>query len=269
MHALLPRTGLIYGRCGRNSYHQHTVRPISLPSAAVMPRPPPPPPEERTSIRVGMSDEPRMARGVMGNQASDIDVMAVSQLERTFFQLDALMMKNIWQLQARFPSLAVVMLAAGGGVLLVELLRYEVERASGGGSGNDAARASAGLILSIMTTLATLVHMNTICGEKHLGLTGAMRMIGLSEGAYWCAYLVLFALTAIVGALIAAAIMLLTQVTLFRNTNYGVSVLVTFFFIVSMSSGWQDSNIEGALESGSLQDSTVEEPLPSLEPEPP
>ena len=65
-----------------------------------------------------MSDESQTGRGVMGNQASDIDVMAVSQLERTFFQLDALMMKNIWQLQARFPSLAVVMLAAGGGMLL-------------------------------------------------------------------------------------------------------------------------------------------------------
>ena len=78
--------------------------------------------------------------------------------------------------------------------------------------------------------------MNTICGEKHLGLTGAMRIIGLSEAAYWFSYLVLFTLTAIAGALIAAAIMLLTQVTLFRDTNYGVSALVTFFFIVSMSS---------------------------------
>jgi hypothetical protein len=88
-------------------------------------------------------------------------VEEISSLERWWYQFDALMMKNIYLLNARFMSLLVVTLSGGGGVLLVELLRYQVERANGGG-GQEAADIAGGLIVSIMVTLATLVHMNTV-----------------------------------------------------------------------------------------------------------
>ena len=62
-----------------------------------------------------------------------------------------------------------------------------------------------------------------------------MRMIGLSEGAYWASYLVLFALAAALGAAVAVVCMLMTQVTFFREINIIVALLIFFVFIVSMS----------------------------------
>jgi hypothetical protein len=146
-----------------------------------------------------------------------------------WFQFDALLMKNMWLVQARLATLLTVVLSPSGGVLLVELLRSEVPR------GEDAAEAAAGPILAAIVPLVSIVHMQIMAGEKHLGLTGAMRMAGLSEGAHWTSYVVLFLLTSASGALCAALCSLASRLSTFRDTNLGIIWLTFFICLFAMS----------------------------------
>lgn len=58
--------------------------------------------------------------------------------------------------------------------MLVELLRAPVDRSNGGDTVQTTAEIAAGFVVSIMVTLATLVHMHTmVCVEAHRAEHGA------------------------------------------------------------------------------------------------
>ena len=56
---------------------------------------------------------------------------------------------------------------------------------------------------------------------------GAMRMVGLSESAYWASFQLLFVATSLLAALIAAAVGRLTSCHPFIQTDFGVLVCRT------------------------------------------
>lgn len=151
-------------------------------------------------------------------------------------QFDALVRKNLHQLQSRVASLLVILLAPGGSGLLVELVRGQVEKYGASGSGDFAAGTIGGLIISIGVCLTTLVYYQQLCGEKQRGLTGAMRLAGLSESAYWASYSVLYTVMSALGGIAFELLALPTRVPMFKDTQYGVIALVIFVYLMSMTS---------------------------------
>lgn len=150
-------------------------------------------------------------------------------------QFDALVRKNLHQLQSRLPSLMVILLAPAGGGLLVELLRGQVEKYESG-SGNFAARNIGGLVVCVAITLTTLVYYQQLCGEKQRGLTGAMRLAGLSESAYWTSYLVLFTVMSALGGIVFELLAMPTRVPMLVDCHVGVLAFIMFIFLMSMTS---------------------------------
>ena len=154
-------------------------------------------------------------------------------------QFDALVTKNMRQLQSRAASLLVIIAAPAGGGLLVELLRGQVAKynpALGGAAGDEAAKRVGGLIVSVGLTLMTLVYFQWLCGEKERGLTGAMRMAGLSEGAYWSSYLVLYLATCTTGGIVFELLGRLTRVPALTDCELGVNAFVVCLFALAMTS---------------------------------
>jgi hypothetical protein len=149
-------------------------------------------------------------------------------------QFDALVRKNLHQLQSRIASLLVILLAPAGGGLLVELVRGQVQKYGDGG--DVAAGQLGGLIVSVAVALTTLVYYQQLCGEKQRGLTGAMRLAGLSESAYWASYLVLYTVMSVLGGIVFELLAMPTRVPMFVDTHTGVIAFVIFVYLMSMTS---------------------------------
>ena len=149
-------------------------------------------------------------------------------------QFDALVRKNLHQLQSRIASLLVILLAPAGGGLLVELVRGQVQKYGDGG--DFAAGQLGGLIVSVAVALTTLVYYQQLCGEKQRGLTGAMRLAGLSESAYWASYLVLYTVMSVLGGIVFELLAMPTRVPMFVDTHTGVIAFVIFVYLMSMTS---------------------------------
>ena len=171
------------------------------------------------------------ANGVMGSTV----VNERSAWSAWQCQFDALCVKNLQQTQARFASLMVILFAPAGTGLLVELLRGQVEKYNTG-LGDAAAKALGGLVICIGVALVTLVYFQQLCGEKQRGLTGAMRLAGLSETAYWASYNVLYLIMSALGGVVFELCGLPTNVPMFRDVRTGLMAFIIFLLLMSMTS---------------------------------
>eukprot|EP01062_Namystynia_karyoxenos_P077645 TRINITY_DN785_c0_g1_i6.p1 TRINITY_DN785_c0_g1~~TRINITY_DN785_c0_g1_i6.p1 ORF type:complete len:1691 (+),score=484.16 TRINITY_DN785_c0_g1_i6:971-6043(+) len=141
-------------------------------------------------------------------------------------QLDALMRKNLLCI-LRGPLLMIVIVVAPSLSLVITAAVVPLIKQYGWNRVILEQIIGSGIIVVSFAVVHTVV-LHVVVHEKQSKVTSLMRMIGVSEMAYWLSWIAAWAVPALASALLAAFVGSLTNLRILRATNPLV-VALTFF----------------------------------------
>lgn len=103
--------------------------------------------------------------------------------------------------------------------------------------GNDSVSKFAGSsIMSIAVLVMALLAMQMFAYEKQERIVGILRIMGMSESAYWISWTLAFAMLSMVGALVATAIGNASPLQIFTYCDFGIHFIALWLYLMSMMS---------------------------------
>mmetsp|Transcript_16747 Transcript_16747/g.52879 ORF Transcript_16747/g.52879 Transcript_16747/m.52879 type:complete len:556 (-) Transcript_16747:757-2424(-) len=89
--------------------------------------------------------------------------------------------------------------------------------------------------LSLAASVVAIFAASAAVEEKRRGLLGALRRLGLSEFAYWAAWMVPMMAFALVASLLYTVVGVITGMQVFTECDFTVHVVLMFLFLSAMS----------------------------------
>ena len=83
-------------------------------------------------------------------------------------------------------------------------------------------------------TVTALMMLNLVTTEKYNKLLGALRSVGVSEGAHWLSWFSIFIVLSFVMAIVTASFGMLSHISLFSKCEWSVHFIAFFMFMCSM-----------------------------------
>lgn len=111
---------------------------------------------------------------------------------------------------------------------------------------SDSVRYGGNVAITLGAAVSALMASHLVSGEKRAKLLGAMRVLGLHEGAYWCSWMATFAAVAVPVAALLPLLGVATGLRVFERASFGAHFLALLLYC---SSSFSQSMVVSAIAS--------------------